>query len=209
MSPATLVNRLDAIINRSAQLLLSFFICLSLCCHVTSKTHYVFPDAAAGGNGSLRKPFNSLSQAEAASQAGDTICLVASESGKSIDGAIRLKAGQKLFGVDKDGRKIESNSNAVRITNTTKQLDGAIIQLSTNNEVAGLHFINLRNHGIIAGDENISGAHLYHNAFTGAVESKEINWSITLQTNAGEVDNVRITDGCPLGVRPRIMNLKS
>ena len=72
------------------------------------KTYYVSADARSDGDGSWSRPFLSLSQAESASAAGDTIYLLASESGKVLDGRIALKPRQQLLGVEVDGELLES-----------------------------------------------------------------------------------------------------
>ncbi|MBT8148115.1 MAG: hypothetical protein KJN90_14750, partial [Gammaproteobacteria bacterium] len=110
------------------------------------------------------------------------------------DGAIRLKRGQRLLGADQRGRPIESVSTTVQITNSGSALSGSVVQLSSDNEIAGLHFVDLKNHGIVAGDENISGAYLHHNIFTNSAASDQIIWSLLLVSESGVVDDVEISD---------------
>jgi hypothetical protein len=155
---------------------------------------YISTNAREGGSGSLANPFSSLAQAESASEAGDTIYLLATGPQNIFDGGIRLKPDQKLLGSDASGNQLLTTSTAVRITNTSSNLDGSIIQLSSGNEVAGIHFTNLRNSGIVAGDQNISETNLHHNTFTGSIETEDIIWSISLESSIGSAESIRITD---------------
>ncbi len=60
---------------------------------------YVSASAAAGGNGTIHSPFNSLAAAQNASGPGDTIVIEPSPlSVPPLDGGISLKTGQRLVG---------------------------------------------------------------------------------------------------------------
>ena len=57
--------------------------------------YYVSSTAQAGGDGSLARPFRSLSQVAFVAAEDDTIYLMSGGPGTFHDGTIRLKAGQK------------------------------------------------------------------------------------------------------------------
>ena len=155
---------------------------------------YVSSTAASGGDGSLTRPFNSLNQVSAVASEDDTIYLISGGPGTFHDGAIRLKRGQRLLGADQRGRPIESASASVQITNSSSDLNGSVVQLSSGNEIAGLHFVDLKNHGIIAGNDELSGTSIHHTIFTNTAESDQIIWSISLASSSGVVDNMDISD---------------
>jgi len=156
--------------------------------------YYVSSTAQAGGDGSLARPFRSLSQVAFIAAEGDTIYLMSGGPGTFHDGAIRLKSGQKLLGAGQSGRPVESASATVQVTNSSGALNGSVVVLSSDNEIAGLHFVDLKGHGIIAGDENISGAYIHHNIFTNSAESEQIIWPISLVSESGVIGSVEISD---------------
>ena len=138
--------------------------------NAAGRTHCVSADAGSDGDGSRRKPFLLLSQAESASAAGDTIYVLSSESGKVLDGAIALKPRQKLIGIGANGDILETAADRVQLTNTTTRLGGVMVQLSEHNEVAGIHFMNMGNAAISGSDTNYSGTYIHHATFSGNAE---------------------------------------
>ena len=172
---------------------------------------YVKASAVSGGSGSKAKPFNSLTDAELVSGEGDTIYIKQSNKHAILDGQIVLKPNQKLIGLGPDVRNVQENAAGARITYTggggSGYPDGAIVQLSSGNEIANIHFKDFL-YGAIGGiDVDFSGANIHDNLFTGGniVEGFQ-RWSVFLKTSSGssEVivrDNV-IRDGVLLaGIR--------
>ena len=172
---------------------------------------YVKASAESGGSGSKAKPFNSLTDAELVSGEGDTIYIKQSNKHAILDGQIVLKPNQKLIGLGPDVRNVPENAAGARITYTggggSGYPDGAIVQLSSGNEIANIHFKDFL-YGAIGGiDVDFSGANIHDNLFTGGniVEGFQ-RWSVFLKTSSGssEVivrDNV-IRDGVLLaGIR--------
>ena len=156
--------------------------------------YYVSSTAQYGGDGSLARPFNTLSQVAAVASDNDTIYLIGSGPATFHDGAIRLKPGQRLLGADQNGRPIRSVSSTVQITNSSTELNGSVVQLSSDNEIAGLHFVDLKYHGIVAGNDDVSGAFIHHTIFTNSAESDQIIWSISLVSDSRAVNGVEISD---------------
>ncbi|MDE0732835.1 MAG: hypothetical protein OSB72_07245 [Gammaproteobacteria bacterium] len=163
----------------------------------TASQYYISASATSGGDGSLTVPFNSLRQAEAVSEEGDTIYLIA--SGEILDGGISLRSGQKLLGVDRQGRLITEPADRIKLTNTTDYQAGIIVQLAGENEVAGIHFLDMRGYGIAGANTNYSGAFIHHNSFSGnaqnhIVDERGLVYSISLNAVAGTIEDVRIED---------------
>ena len=162
-------------------------------------TFYVSADARPNGDGGKRTPFVSLAQAEAASAAGDTIFLLASERGSVLDGGIALKPRQKLVGVNADGELLEHAADRVRLTNSTPLPGGIMVRLSTQNEVAGIHFMNMGHAAISGAGTNYSGAYIHHATFTGHAtehieDERGLVYAITFDASEGTIDGVAVED---------------
>lgn len=162
-------------------------------------TFYVSADARPNGDGGEHTPFVSLAQAEAASAAGDTIFLLASERGTVLDGAIALKPRQKLVGVGSDGQLLEHAADRVRLTNSTPLPGGIMVRLSTQNEVAGIHFLNMGNAAISGAGTNYSGAYIHHATFTGHAaehieDERGLVYAISFDAAEGTIDGVTVED---------------
>ncbi len=169
--------------------------------------YYVSADAGANGNGSKNSPFVALSQAQSVSAAGDTIYLLAGD--RVLDGGIALKTGQKLLGIAANGQLLANAEGRVRLSNTTQQLDGVIVQLSDHNEVAGIHFMNMRNYAVSAAGSDYSGTYIHHATFTGNADEhiedeRGLVYAVSFDATRGEVDGIRVEnssfhDGDDLG----------
>jgi len=156
---------------------------------------YVQAGAPAGGTGAQDSPFDSLADAEAASKAGDAIILLPGTG--ALDGGIALKPGQKLLGRGGDGKMPQI------ININTPVQSGVMVRLSTNNEIAGIHFARMRNYAIL-GDGDFSGLKAHDNLFTGSAKSVEPIYSIHLEASGGEIRDVVVAnntfrDGDDLG----------
>ncbi|MEU9020311.1 right-handed parallel beta-helix repeat-containing protein [Actinomadura sp. NPDC048394] len=81
------------------------------------RTWYVSAEAAAGGDGTRRAPFNALLQAQGWSAPGDTIAIL--PAGRPLDGGITLKPGQTLVGEGPAVTSPAAPADAPTITNTT------------------------------------------------------------------------------------------
>ena len=125
-----------------------------------SKEYFVSVDAGPNGDGSRQHPFLLLSQVESVSAAGDTIYLLSSENGKVLDGGIALKVRQRLIGLGADGEISENTTGRVKLTNTADLPGGVMVQLSEQNEVAGIHFMNMGNAAISGAGTNYSGTYM-------------------------------------------------
>lgn len=171
-------------------------------------TWYVQASAKSGGNGSNAKPFNSLQQAEASSGAGDTIFVKHTPAGIMLDGQIILKPDQKLIGLGPEVRTIPDAAAAARITYSggggEGYPEGAVVQLSTGNEIANIHFKNMSYGAIVAIGVDFSGANIHDNLFSGGDD--ENGWarnSLFLRALSGDTSaifrNNLIRDGNFLG----------
>lgn len=164
-----------------------------------SEALYVWADADASGNGTQRAPFSSLSQAEAASSEGDTIFLVASARGETLDGEITLKPDQRLIGVAANGDPLERADRRVRVTNSAPLPGGIIVNLSQRNEVAGIHFMNMGNAAIAGHGRDYSGTYIHHATFTGHAEEhvedeRGLVYAVSFDTKDGAVADIRVED---------------
>ncbi len=183
---------------------LGAFLALASVCHAqpsnpAGKKYYVSADARPDGDGSLRKPFRLLSQAESASAAGDTIYLLSSDSGQILDGGIALKPRQKLIGIGGNGDMLENAADRVQLTNTSALPGGVMVQLSRYNEVAGIHFMNMGNVAISGSDTDYSGTYIHHTTFSGNArehieDERGLVYSISLDAAEGYLDGIRIED---------------
>ncbi|MFP6571895.1 MAG: hypothetical protein VB674_04710 [Vicinamibacterales bacterium] len=170
-----------------------------------SKEYFVSVDAGPNGDGSRQHPFLLLSQVESVSAAGDTIYLLSSENGKVLDGGIALKVRQRLIGLGADGEISENTTGRVKLTNTADLPGGVMVQLSEQNEVAGIHFMNMGNAAISGAGTNYSGTYIHHTTFSGngethveddylSTEGKGLVYAISLEATSGELDGIRIED---------------
>lgn len=164
-----------------------------------SEKFYVSADTGNIGDGSQESPFNSLSAAESASKAGDTIYLLSNSHGMLIDGNITLKPRQKLLGVDASGKLLEEVNHRVQLTNTSSLPGGVMVQLADNNEVAGIHFMNMGNYAIAGENTNYSGTYIHHTTFTGNAEEhiedeRGLVYAISFNGATGELTDIRVED---------------
>ncbi|MDP6095055.1 MAG: DUF1565 domain-containing protein [Gammaproteobacteria bacterium] len=159
--------------------------------------YYVTTGADSNGDGSRLEPFNAIAQAEAASAPGDTIYLISVASTDVVNGGIVLKPRQKLIGVGPDGKLLENVNDRIRMSNTTAKLDGVMVQLADHNEIAGIHFVNMRHHAISSANSNYSGTTIHHTSFSGNApehieDERGLVYAIALDANSGHQDSVSI-----------------
>lgn len=168
---------------------------------------HVLAGAAAGGDGSIARPFSQLSQAEAASAPGDRIYVSAKSASDVLSGPITLKPNQKLIGLSPTGKgpRYESEmplltSSVIdpeiydRLSNGSYKPTTTIVQLARGVEVAGLHFIDIKGPALLAGDVDVSGARIHDNAFSGVLPmSKSMIYAVVLG-GAANVSGVSVTD---------------
>ncbi|MBT8102175.1 MAG: hypothetical protein KJO95_04350 [Gammaproteobacteria bacterium] len=187
---------------------LNLLLILAAATHADAATWYVKATGQHDGNGSKARPFHSLEAAEAASGAGDTIYILQSDKHAILDGQIVLKPDQKLIGLGPDVTNVPENAAGARMTYSGGggfgYPEGAVVQLSTNNEISNIHFKDFLFGGIVAIDVDFSGANIHDNLFTGGdiVEGFQ-RWSVDLESSSGNSvvtfrDNV-VRDGVVLG----------
>ena len=150
-----------------------------------------------------------LAEAQSQSSAGDIIYLVNLDPEIALEGFIQLKPRQKLIGVDARGRLLEDSGSRFVLTNSSDALDGAIVRLADHNEIAGIHFINMRNAAIAGEMVDYSGTYLHHNSFTGNAEEhvedeRGLVYAVSFDANNGDLTDIRIehsefNDGEDLG----------
>lgn len=123
-----------------------------------------------GGNGTFGNPFNTLAQAETASDVDDTIFVFAGDrTDTGQDEGITLKAGQRLLGEGVGLRVggfplVDPFPNA-RISNANAALAGIpVVTLATGNEVAGFTIEATSDEGILAAGG--TGFNLHDNTIT-------------------------------------------
>jgi hypothetical protein len=161
--------------------------------------YYVSADARPDGDGSRRRPFSLLSQAESASAAGDSIFLLSSDGARVLDGGIALKPRQRLIGIGSQGEVLQHAADRVRLTNTAALPGGVMVRLSEHNEVAGIHFMNMGNYAISGSDTDYSGTFIHHATFSGNAEEhiedeRGLVYAISLDATEGYLDGIRIED---------------
>ena len=186
------------------------FIALSLLLNLVAATHadaatwFVKATAQHDGNGSIARPFHTLEAAEAASGAGDIIYIIHTISAVVLDGQIVLKPDQKLIGLGPDVRNVDENAAAARITYSggggVNYPAGAVVQLSSGNEIANIHFKDMSYGGIVGLNVDFSGAHIHDNLFTGGdINNDFFRISVLLDSSLGNstatVTNNVIRDG--------------
>src|SRR5271170_3549396 len=115
---------------------------------------FVKAAAAANGNGSIVRPFNSLGAAQNASKPGDQIIVLASSaSTPPLDGGITLKTGQSLVGANSLSLFAGANDPAPRITNSgATQNGGNAVVLANNSVVSNLVIQNSWTNGVLGTD---------------------------------------------------------
>jgi len=113
-------------------------------------------NSVANGNGTFNSPFNTVVQAQNASDVNDTIFVFAGVSDTGQDLGITLKAGQKLLGKGV-GLKVSDVPLVDPAANTLISnaglgvgLDIPVVMLATGNEVAGFTINAAFNEGILA-----------------------------------------------------------
>lgn len=173
--------------------------CASIMSNAYSADWYVKASAKSGGDGSKSEPFDSLEAAESASDEGDTIFIRQSGKHHILDGQIVLKPGQKLIGLGPDVRNVPENAAGARITYSGSggfgYPDGAVVQLSTDNEIANIHFKNYLFGAIVGIDVDVSGANIHNNLFTGgdSFDYAFIRFAVFLETSF-DISGVSVTD---------------
>ncbi len=141
-----------------------------------ARTLYVSATAAAGGDGSLNQPFNSLQSLEAASMPGDTLVVLPSPLETApLNGGIALKPNQRLVGDGPDVVMQQNNAavsgasvlNALpRIQNTQlMRLNGDAVRLAEGSEVRNLVITAAARGGIYG--LNAPGARIHGNDVSG------------------------------------------
>lgn len=160
---------------------------------------YVQAGAANGGSGSRDDPFNTLAEIQAAAAPSDTLYLLQGLANATLNGGIVLQDSQKLLGVDQQGDLLVGAEDRVVLQNQTDQLDGIIVALARDNEVAGIHFQGMKNSAIAASNFNFSSTHLHHNSFSGNAEftagdERGLVYAIAFDLSAGEVADIHIHD---------------
>ena len=111
-----------------------------------ASTWYVNADAAAGGNGSRRRPFATLEQVETASRPGDTVRVLPST--RPLDGGIQLKDGQRLIGLGDPVTKVGTGSGPTVTNTSAARYNGDAIRLARNNVVQNIHIDGAARAGI-------------------------------------------------------------
>ncbi len=158
---------------------------------------YVSPVAEPDGDGSREAPFRTLAAAQAASAAGDTIHLLASD--QIVDGAITLKPGQKLLGLASDGALATDPDDRVRLTSTAELPEGTVVALGGDNEIAGVHFEEMIGHAIAGHGVDYSGTFIHHATFEGNADEHIEDergqvYAVSFKATLGVRYDVRIED---------------
>jgi hypothetical protein len=178
----------------------------SVCGGAFAADLYVVAGAAAGGDGAKSRPFSQLGEAEAASKPGDRIYVSAKSPSDTLSATITLKPNQKLIGLSPDGRTPKGATERPRLTSATSDgvvvnatngsyaPTGFMVKLAKGVEVAGLHFVDMKGPALLAGDEDISGAHIHDNLFSGVMPTATgLIYAVALGGTAS-VANVRVAD---------------
>lgn len=154
---------------------------------------YVKAAAKSGGDGTKSKPFSTLADAEISSHVGDTIYIRQSPAKHILDGQIVLKPDQKLIGLGPDVRNVPENAAGARITYSGGEgegyPDGAVVQLSSGNEISNLHFKDMSFGAIVGIDIDFTGANIHDNLFSGGdIDNGWFRVSILLDSYLGNSD---------------------
>ncbi len=129
---------------------------------------YVDNRAPEDLSGSFERPFDSLADAEAASQPGETIFVFAGSGTKAaLDSGISLKPDQKLLGEGIafafNGIEVVPAGSKPVLRSTVVLDDSPVVSLADGNEVAGLSFEDVVNEAILGQDVN--GFDIHDNTF--------------------------------------------
>jgi hypothetical protein len=157
---------------------------------------FVRAGAAGDGVGTNDRPFASLADVERCAPAGATITVLAPADGAPpLDGGIRLKDRQKLFGAAPAG----GGKPAARLTNTGGT--GDAITLAHGNEVANLHIDNPAGAAIFG--DNVNGARLQDLLLTrrGTAPPGAVHPSLCRVVKTGEAVDMSqsVLRGCSTG----------
>ena len=130
------------------------------------QTLHVSATAEGVGVGTREAPFASLASAEAASNPGDTIVILASPiTAPPLDGGIRLKVGQRLVGE----ASVQGSLASSRVTNSTTRHNGDGIVMADNSEVSGLTIVGTQRAGVMI--EDVTGVRVTGNDISAANQS--------------------------------------
>lgn len=169
---------------------------------------YVAAGAQDSGDGSKARPFSRLAEAETASAPGDRIYVSARSAFDVLEGSIVLKPNQKLIGLAPGGAPPRYEAEMPQLTSSVVEQfvydmpfnNGAykpttsIVKLARGVEVAGIHFVNMKGPALLAGDEDISGARVHNNVFSGVMpKSRSMIYAIVMGGSVS-VSDVRVTD---------------
>ena len=155
---------------------------------------YVESGAAPGGDGSRHHPFDSLGQAESASEDNDTIVVLAPRAGAPpLDGGIALKRRQTLTG---DGGPVTAaGADLPAITNTDPaRHDGDGVVLADGARVADLHITGTARSAISGAD--VSRATITGNLLTAFNQTHSIgNFGPGLTEASGAILRLSFVSG--------------
>ena len=140
--------------------------CCALCCTagaVHARMLFVRAGAAAGGDGTVQAPFDSLGAVERASAPGDVIIVMPAPLGvPPLDGGIALKPDQSLIGGGPPVNRAGAPAQAPRITNSDpRSHSGDAVVLANGTEVRNLVITKSFRGGIYGAD--VSGVRIYGN----------------------------------------------
>ncbi len=152
-----------------------------------ARTLYVAATAEAGGNGTRERPFNTLAALAAASQAGDTLVVLASPLDvAALAGGITLKPNQCLLG---DGPAVVTHGAASSVTgaaalaalprlanDSALSQNGDVVRLAEGSEVVNLVITSSSRGGIYGLD--VPGAFVHGNEVTGTNSSCTIGFTV-------------------------------
>ena len=160
-----------------------------------SRNIYVKAGAPDGGDGTKKKPFNSLADVETNSLPGDKITVLF--SGMVLDGGIALKEGQHLQGKKGPGGVLPQITNS-----SSDHLDGDAVRLTGgNNKIDHLHILDLTtfgsgiaSKGLLFGNDD-SGDFHFHDLLITGYGSRGIVLMLKLsgaETLEGRIEKVEI-----------------
>lgn len=183
-------------------------ILMSLTRTASAADFYVMAGARESGDGSKQRPFSRLAEAETASVAGDRVYVSARSPSDVLEASIVLKPNQKLIGLAPGGGAPRYEAEMPQLTSSVVEQavydmpynNGAykpttsIVKLARGVEVAGIHFVNMKGPALLAGDQDISGARIHNNVFSGVMpKSSSMIYSIVLGGSVS-VSDVRVID---------------
>lgn len=149
-------------------------------------------------NGSIRSGVeewdnyvSSLAEFEEVAAPGDTLFIINGNAAVPLEGGITLKPWQKIIGLRADGKSADVTS-AVSLTHSASDSEGAVIELSEHNEIAGLRVVSTGHYGIVG--NNSTGAYFHDNIFTQARGGNTHNgitvWSLYLMFDGRDSSDV-------------------